>query len=54
MKECVSRDDTLKEVITEFEWRYCKECKADRGDAKCKACWVDDAIGTVESMVEDK
>jgi len=40
-------------LIADIEERYCKPCKAkgeDYNEVRCRACWVDDAIGEVDGF----
>jgi len=40
-------------LIADIQERYCKPCKEkgeDYNEVRCRACWVDDAIGEVDGF----
>lgn len=40
-------------LIADMQERYCKPCKEkgeDYNEVRCRACWVDDAIGDVDGF----
>ena len=48
MAEYIDRDA----LIADIEKRYCKPCEAECKDynhVRCRACWVDDAMGEIEN-----
>ena len=43
-------------LITDIEERYCKPCKEkgeDYHEVRCRACWVDDAIGEIDGFADN-
>ena len=42
--------------IADMQERYCKPCKErkeDYNEVRCRACWVDDAIGDVDGFADN-
>lgn len=43
-------------LIEDMQERYCKPCKErkeDYNEVRCRACWVDDAIGDVDGFADN-
>jgi len=43
-------------LIADMQERYCKPCKErkeDYNEVRCRACWVDDAIGEVDGFADN-